>query len=166
MENLNDFKISTEDLPLLFDANFVKKATENGQGVVQAAFGVSDKTLERYYQAAAKLLEQHRWQDARDAFTFLTFLNAFVYNFWLGLGVSEQSMESYDRALIAYAMAELLDPQNPVPNANGFQCAIGLKNKELAEEFWKKAVEKCQDKEEWSALKDKLEQMHKVFKSK
>lgn len=158
---INDFLISSEYFSRAFDEDFIEEANNNNQGVMQAALAVSDEVLERYYQAAAYLLEQRRWEDARDAFKFLTFLNPTVYNFWVGLGCAEQSMGHYDAAIVSYEMAKLTNPENPVPFANSYQCAIANgSTREFAELCWQEAIALCADKPEWNDLKTSLEKMH------
>jgi type III secretion system low calcium response chaperone LcrH/SycD len=166
MEKLDDFKISIDNLSKIFDTTNIKKANKKNSGLIQETFGISDAVLTRYYQVATHLIEEKKWDDARDAFLFLTFLNSMVHNFWIGLGAVEQSTHNYEKALSVYMMAELIDPENPVAYANSFQCSIAIGEIDYAERCWKKAFDCCGDKPEWVELKGKLIQLHNPDKKK
>lgn len=150
MDKIDEFKISRTNLADLFD--------ESGQPQknVQEVLGISDAILEKYYESASNLLSEKHWTDAVDAFLFLTFVSPFVQNFWIGLGIAEQSTSEYDKAITAYLIAEALNPENPVPVANAFQCFLALGEKNGAAQCWSKAVELCGDKAEWKELKQNL----------
>lgn len=161
---LNEFRISYNNLNLFYDENFAKQAFEKGLGHSQAVLGVSNEVLQRYYQAAIKVLEKQDWKNAVDAFLFLTYLNPLIYNFWLGLGVAQQSMGEYEAALTTYLMVEKLNPEDPVCYANAFQCCAALGDKETAANCYHKAIECCGDSKEWTDLRKNLKDQWEKFK--
>lgn len=122
----------------------------------QELFGVSQPVLEKYYKSALTFLSNKKWDSARDAFMFLTFLNPYVHEFWVGLGIAEQSQSHFDKAIQAYTLAEATDPEDPIPIANSFQCILAMGEKEFAQYTLDKAVKRCGDKEEFSSLKSQL----------
>lgn len=124
----------------------------------QQQFNLSDELLAKYYEAATEFLEEKNWSEARDAFLFLAFLNPTYQNFWLGLGISEQTQAEFPSALAAYVMAEALDPENPVVHANAFQCHVAVGNHDLAERSYQRALEICGDKPEYAEVKSKVVQ--------
>jgi len=144
------------DTSKLLNAEALNIAMQEGKGVGQVVFNISQEKLEEYYLAALKILEHHRWEDALDAFLFLIFLNPLVANFWIGLGFIEQSMGQYSNALNAYFMAQFLDPENPTPYANSYQCHLGLKDEAQAKKCYQIALELCGESSEWSDLKKSL----------
>lgn len=107
--------------------------------IPQKQLNVSDDLLKLYYSAAADLLNEKNWKDARDAFLFLTFLNPNYQNFWLGLGIAEQAMGSFNAALIAYLLAETIDPTNLAVHTNTYQCHKAVGNEVAAEWSYQKA---------------------------
>lgn len=164
MKKHENYRISPRNLKNLFDLETAKKANNEGKGYFQAILGVSDKLIEHYYRAAVHLLEKKEYTKAADAFFFLSFLNPFVHNFWIGLGVAHQSMAQFDKALAAYMMGELTDPDNPVTYSNAFQCHQALGHKEDAEHCFQKAMKCCGDKKEWASIKKALEQSFSTVK--
>lgn len=118
----------------------------------QQKLGISNEVLADYYKVAAQLLEEKNWKDATDAFLFLTFLNPSFYEFWMGIGIAQQSQQKYDKALIAYIMAEAIEPKSPLPSANLFQCHLALGEQERAELDWHQAIDLCGDQSEFSKL--------------
>lgn len=133
------------------------KASQKIPQGTQKLLGVSDELLAHYYSAALQLLKQHRWIDARDAFTFLTLLNPLVFDFWMGLGQACQSNAEFEPALIAYLYARMIDIENPKPLANSFQCSIALNNIDSARQFHQEALTACGDNESYADLKKQLE---------
>lgn len=136
------------------------KGEENNE-TPQQMFGVTTPVLDRYYRTALKFLENKNWENARDAFMFLTFLNPYVHDFWVGLGIAEQSQSHFDKALQAYTLAEATDPEDPIPIANAFQCILALGEKDYAQYTLDKALARCGDNEVFAGLKSQLLQ-HKV----
>lgn len=124
----------------------------------QKQFKVTDQMLNRYYSVAAEILEQKNWKDAGDAFLFLTFLNPGYQSFWIGFGIANQAQGEFEAAVMAYFMAEAIDPSNPVVHANAYQCYKALGEQDLAEWSYEKAIEACGDKLEYAALKSQVKQ--------
>lgn len=155
MEHINDYLIKTHKLNKIFDVDFFTNAAKKGNAS-QQLLGISDEVLEKYYEAATALLQQKKWDEARDAFLFLTFLNPTIHNFWMGLGISEQWQHRYDSALLAYSMAESTDPQDPAVFANEFQCNMATGAKEAAAASLKKALDICGENDDFANLKAQL----------
>lgn len=155
MESINDFLIKAHRLRKIFDVDFFTAASTKGNAA-QQLLGVSNEMLDRYYASAMKLLDQKQWEQARDAFLFLTFLNPCVHSFWMALGIAEQWQKHYESALLAYSMAEATDPNNPSVHANAFQCSLAIGEKEAAARFHQKALDCCGEEEEFAGLKAHL----------
>lgn len=165
MEKLDDFKISDKYISKMTNGEFLQAAIDKGQGQMQALLDISDEVLERYYSVASNLIERQDWVKAIDAFLFLTFLNPYVHNFWICLGMAFQSTSEHDRAIMAYAMGEVTDPSDPVSYANAYQCHLALRDTISAEKCYEKAIELCQDSK-WAELNKKLHQLHEQYSEK
>src|SRR4051794_20353500 len=110
MENIDNFKIKTEAINLLQEGNedaWIEFVTSGKK--MQELLGISDVTLNRYYSVAKDLLHEKNWADAKDVFNFLTLLNPFMFQFWIGLGISEIEQGKYLEALAAFTMSETID---------------------------------------------------------
>ena len=125
----------------------------------QQQYKVTDEVLKNYFTAATELFHENNYGDARDAFTFLTFLNPSYSEFWIGLGLAEQSFEKYESASVAYQVAEMLDPKDPIIHANLYTCFSELNQLGLAEQSFHKCVEACGDNPEFSDIKASLIQI-------
>ncbi len=77
---------------------------------LQEICNMSDETLEALYQAAKSIYEQKRYEDAVDAFVFLTTINETRYPFWFALGNALYFCKNFDAACRAYTMAAELNP--------------------------------------------------------
>lgn len=127
IEEMEEFKIPKEALEKLRDPELLRRKINEGK-VLQEIIGYTHETMEKFYQIAYKLFQHQQYQEAGDAFIFLTTLNPYVYNYWLGLGMSEQLSNKYDGALIAYATAILIKVENPLPHYHSASCYLALKD--------------------------------------
>jgi len=155
MPTIDDFKIKPDYFFDLMTKRAVAVVPEEAPSN-QEMLGISDEAAEKYFTIARSFLEQHNWFDARDAFMFLTFLNNYVHDYWVGLGIAEQSRGKFQEALMAYIMAEATDPADPVPLANAFQCSAALDEYDYAAYCLDKAIQLCGDSPEHAELKEKL----------
>lgn len=114
----------------------------------------SDEQMEVFYNQASNLYQHHHFQEAIQAFTFLTTLNPFVVNFWIGLGMAEQRIEEYGNALLAYAMAMMVDSKNPLPHYQTALCYRALMQPEDALGYLELALLHCKG-EEWAHVKER-----------
>ncbi len=121
LEEMEEFRIPKDALDKLKDPELLRRKINEGK-VLQEIIGYTPETMEKFYQVAYKLFQHQQYQEAGDAFIFLTTLNPYVYNYWLGLGMCEQLSHKYDGALIAYATAILINVENPVPHFHSAAC--------------------------------------------
>lgn len=155
MTTIQDYEIKTDHLVELIKSGKWDEVSQKANGI-QEALGISDDALIKYYEVASGLLRDRNWTDSRDAFMFLTFLNPFVHNFWMGLGISEQSQGKFEAALLAYLMGEMTDPKDPVVHANSFQCYLALGDTVSAAMSYQIALDSCDAKEGSEELKNNL----------
>jgi len=127
MDHLEEFRIPKETLEKFKDPLFLQKQVQAGKSF-QEILGYTHATMDKFYHAAYNLFQQQRYEEASDAFVFLTTLNPRVHNYWLGLGMSEQLNQEFDTALMAYSMATLTDETSPVPHYHSAACYNELKD--------------------------------------
>lgn len=75
-------------------------------------FGFSKEALSDFYEATSRLLHENRFEDAKDAFFFLTMVAPQLSSCWLGLGYCYLQCRQYEAALRACAQALDLNPNN------------------------------------------------------
>lgn len=160
MEKVEDFIIKVDCVEKALSPDFQETISKEANGM-QQLFGVSSEVLERYYGIANRLLEERQWENSRDAFLFLLFMNPCVHNFWIGLGVAEQSQQHFEQALLAYLMAETTDPNDPVVHANSFQCHLALGNRKAAMQSFQMALDCCDSSPGGEEFKTKIIDLHR-----
>lgn len=87
---------------------------------------ISSETLNEFYNAALHFHEHNEFEKAADAFYFLCVIKPMIPNVWMGYGHSQQSLKRYESALYAYAIATLLDINNPKPHYFSALCYENL----------------------------------------
>lgn len=163
MEHLDEFQISKEALEKLKDPLHIKKQVDAGK-TFQEILGYSIQTMDKFYEAAYSLFQKQQYEEAADAFVFLTTLNPKVHNYWLGLGMSEQLNEEYDAALMAYSMAIVTNAENPLPHYHSATCYRAVHDKESALLALELAIKHAGDHENHSAIKVHAQQAYDKLK--
>lgn len=148
----NSEKFEIQWVQAVQEAAFWDKMVQE-DSIPQNVLNVSEELLKDYYTASAELLNEKKWNEARDAFLFLTFLNPGYQNFWMGLGIAEQASGNLHAALVAYLLAEAIDSSNPSVHTNAYQCYIALENKKAAEWAHHKAMQAFGNKPEHAEMK-------------
>lgn len=95
-------------------------------GTLQEFAHVDDATMNVFFQAAKRLEKQQRFNDAADAFGFLTGLNPQRYMFWLALGNAEYLSKRYEEALGAYVRACMANPRDPMCHIASSRCYVAI----------------------------------------
>jgi type III secretion system low calcium response chaperone LcrH/SycD len=124
-DNLDEYHIPKDALEKLKDPEVIRRQVKEGK-TFQEIIGYSQEAMEKFYTSAHQLFLKEEYQKSADAFVFLTTLNPYVHNYWLGLGMSEQLNENYQGALLAYAMAILTDIENPITHYHSGNCYHAL----------------------------------------
>ena len=92
MINLEDFLIDNEAFKKVNNEKVLMQHLQEGKPL-QVLFGFSNEATAEFYGAAKSILEQKRFEDAMNAFLFLTTINPYISDFWLGLGMSQQQSQ-------------------------------------------------------------------------
>ncbi len=153
MENIEEYRIPKEAIERLKDPEVIQKQIKEGK-TFQEIIGYSAEVMEKFYSIARALFERQEYDKAADAFVFLTTLNPYVHNYWLGLGMSEQLNGGYEGALLAYAMAILTNPENPAAHYQSASCYRSMSDTKNAILSFELAARCCGDREEYALLKD------------
>lgn len=79
---------------------------------VYSLLGFSDEVMQRFYRAAAELLDEGKSGEAKEGFLFLTAIGPRVFEFWLGLGIAYTRLHELDSAIQALGQAIDIHPQD------------------------------------------------------
>ena len=93
-----------------FDLKALSDAT------LENELGFQEEHFQLFNEAARGLFLQKRWEDAADAYFFLTVVRPLQPTFWLGLGMAERKRERLPQAVQAFSMAALLLYKDPYPS--------------------------------------------------
>jgi len=135
------------------------------QKLYQDVLGISGERLTSLFQTAYGLLQEHRYDDAIKGFEFLTRLNPFIPDFWIGLGLSYEMFEKFDEALSSFFTAQTMDPSRPEPYEHAVGCCISLKNTVQAEVVVRLALEYVKKHPRGAATKELLPAIEKMQES-
>lgn len=152
MEHMEEYRIPEEAIERLRDPEVIRRQMEEGK-TFQEIIGYSNQTMDKFYQIAHGLFQQQEYSQAADAFVFLTTLNPYTHNYWLGLGMSEQLSGSYQGALLAYAMAILTDIENPVAHYHSASCYRAVGDRRSALQSLKMALRCAEESEGFDYIK-------------
>lgn len=119
------WEISTDDLVNKIDSL---------PNSLQEVLGISEKTIEFFYQEGRRCYQHAHYIDASDIFYTISLLSPGKFNVWLSLGLAEKMASHYDKALQAFAMASILDPISPFPHIQSSECYLMLMDKTHAKE--------------------------------
>lgn len=131
MSQQDEFHIPESGREILEDPEKLQQYVKSGK-TIQEMIGFSQQTMHKFYSAACRLFEKQKYEEASDAFIFLTTMNPFVHSYWLGLGMSEHMIEAYSEALLAYNMAIVVDKTNPISYYHAASCHRALNDVEKA----------------------------------
>ena len=150
---INDFVISEEAVKRLSDEDLLAEYFDEGKPL-QELFGFSNEATAEFYGVARELIELKRHQEAVKAFLFLTALNPYISEFWLGLGLAKQQCKLLEDALYAFGVAYGLDGSDIFPYALAAQCCIDLKRFDRALEIIDEAEAYAIENDEKQLKKD------------
>lgn len=108
--------------------------------IFQDVLGISSEELSTLYEKAHSFLEMNRFEDAQSSFAFLTKINPFASDFWIGLGVSYLMQEQFMLAFDAFIMALTMEPERYECYAYAIECCMQMKNYTQAEALVKQAI--------------------------
>lgn len=154
MEHLEEFHIPQKGKDNLKDKAKLMQLISEGKNL-QEILGYTNQTMEKFYGAACSLFKQELYEESSEAFVFLTTLNPFVYNYWLGLGMSEQLNEEFHGALMAYNMAISVDQENPIPHYHSASCYRAIHDLEKARQSLDLVLACAKDKQEYVHIRER-----------
>jgi len=152
-EDTEEYMLSNKAKENLKDKKNLKQNLESGKSVFEL-IDFKQETCAKFYQAAFKLFEEHKYADAADAFLFLITLDSANHDYWLGLGMSTQLLHQYEAAIDAYEMAAISKLDSPVPYFYLAKCLYAVHDKESSLSALNLAIEYSNDELIFQDLKN------------
>lgn len=163
-DDLNEFKLSNEAKAKLKNKKLLQDELSEGK-TAQEMMGFSDVTMAKFYHAASQIFEQQRYDDAANAFLFLSTLNPQHPEYWLGLGMATQMRHDYEAAIDAYELAAICDISNPVPYFYLAKCLFAIHDRQSALQALDLAIETAGESDEYQEIKYQAEMAKKILLS-
>lgn len=107
--------------------NFLK----NGK-TFREARGLTRENMEALYTLGYNAYNSGQYEQAHRAFQFLCVFDHIERKYWLALGACRQLLKRHAEAVDAYAIASLLDIQDPVPPLRAAECHLALGRRDQA----------------------------------
>ena len=107
-------------------------ALEQDDRTLEEILCIGKEIMDIYYECSRDILNQKLYEHSGNAFLFMTMLNPYVYDYWLGLGLSEHLSGNHDVAIKAYSMAVLTNMDHPAPHFFIGQCLAAQEKYEEA----------------------------------
>lgn len=115
--------------------------TKLEEGSSMHQFKIPEPALEKASEVLEHLMQDERWQDARDLAQLLVILDSDNAELWLMLGNSRYRLGTYQEALMAYAMAAMSDPYDLRSRIWAALTLTKLNQKEEAKELLASSIE-------------------------
>ena len=90
----------------------------NKEETFQSLLGLSNETLLWIYTIGYNFSLENKHEEALAIFQMLTSLNPLVSDYFVAQGLSERSLKSNQEALYSFAMASILNPEQPISRYN------------------------------------------------
>jgi type III secretion system low calcium response chaperone LcrH/SycD len=129
---------------------------------LQRAFQVSSYEMEEIYREAYGYYYEDNYLESSTAFRWLILLNPFIGKYWMGLAASSQLLKKYEKALHAYAMAALIENENPYPHFHAYECYKALNNRAEGDKALACAYTKTLGKTVYRPLQEEIEKIKKI----
>lgn len=163
MDN-DEFRIPDIKREILNDPKKLQEQLSSGK-TFQEVLGFTNEAMSQFYLAARRLFEKQKYEEAADAFLFLTTMNPFVYHYWMGLGMSEQLIDEPFAALMAYNMAINIDKTNPIPHYHSASCYAVLHDRQSAMVCLDDAIHAAGDHEHYVEIKKQAQSAKRLYRT-
>ena len=87
---------------------------------------LTEEEVEKFYSYGFAQYGSGNWAEAADVFRVLCTRRPLEPRFWFALGATLQEAESYQEALHSWAMAALLERDDPYPHFHAAECCFSL----------------------------------------
>lgn len=121
-------------------------------GTLKSVAGITDDDLEAIYAMAYNLVSARKFDKAEQLFRFLCMYDHTEKRWWNGLGVTLQNAGKHEEAVNAYAMATILDVEDPRPQAQAGYCLAALERWPEAKSALEGAIMMCGSKPEHAEI--------------
>lgn len=124
---------------------------------LQKQLKVSDQQIELLYTEGYRDYEENRVEKAGEIFNLLVMLNPFTAKHWLALGATDMTLGKWEEALKRFAVATLLEPEDPYPHFHAYLSYTALGDEVEAEKALIAAHEQAIKQDHFAPLRQEIE---------
>ena len=121
----------------------------------------SEDLVEEFYAYGFAQYQTGNWGEAADVFRVLCTRRPMEPRFWFGLSATLHEAENYQDALHGWAMAALLENEDPFPHFHAAECYLSMQNCEEAAKALREAELRS---EEAHPLREKISLLKEQWK--
>jgi len=133
---------------------------EGNKNALHALLGITMKTLRACYETGKGFFRDDKHPEASTIFSFLTYLNPYVADFWVALGLCYHKAQKYTEALEAFAKNCALDSSPFLARAKSAEIYIEQKQlneaKREVEHLERLVASKKAEEQNWSQIAEGL----------
>lgn len=122
-------------------------------GTWKLLFNINNHVLEEQYRIASQLYQEHKYEEAEAMFTYLSLIDPYVYEYWIGLASTKHALQHYEEAIVHYTTASAIDPKNPMPHLQLSNCFFAIREVDLAKEELEETKKLCDANSEYEGIK-------------
>lgn len=152
-----------DDLPAKTQ-EILKHLTDGG--TLKTLANLSGQELEAIYAVAYNLFTARKYDQAIDLFKFLCLYDHTEPRWFYGLGVARQRKGDYAQAVDAFAVATLLDVEDPRPQVQAAYCLMALGNWPEAQSALEGTIMACGEEADQAGLRAQAEAMLATVRKK
>lgn len=132
--DMSAYLLKQETLELLNDSESLAQRFQKGESF-QDIMGLEPETMMEFYDAAVDLYEAEKWEEATNGFVFMTTINPYISEFWVGLGMSLMNQREHEKALDPFRWAIVVGPGEVQNYLYAIDCCLAMGNESLARSF-------------------------------
>jgi len=136
----------------------IGKSVESHGMLPPTSFTHEDISL--LYSLGVNLYDHSQYEDAKVIFQRLVLAKPHEQRFWVALGACLQMLRSYEEALTAWAMASLIEDQDPIPHFHAAECLFSSEKYSEAYKALQEAKQRLQGHE---PLSRKIQALEKAW---
>ncbi|MCB1136741.1 MAG: hypothetical protein KDK78_10770, partial [Chlamydiia bacterium] len=121
-KDLEDYLVEPEKLAVLQQPEKVMELMQNGQ-TMQDILGFKDEVLMEFYEIASDFFDEERYEDALNAFVFLSSVNSYIPEFWIAMGMTQERLMKFNEAFQSYSMAAMVSGPEILAYQMAVECA-------------------------------------------
>lgn len=121
-------------------------------------FAYDETTMHLFWEIAAQLMEEKEFEKSANAFIFLTFLDPWIKEYFLGAAIAFENLENLQNALIYYTSAFVLAPESIESYSHLCRCLLKLGENKRARQIVHIAIETSENIDDLNARKEFLAQ--------